>query len=42
MAILSEDELIKTPISFHEKVLTVLNEWEGYAEKCEALPCVKK
>jgi len=39
---MTDDELIKTPLSFHEKVLTVLNEWEGFAEKAENLPCVKK
>lgn len=42
MSELSDDEIVKTPMSVHGKVLTVLNEWEGYAEKAEKLPCVQQ
>jgi hypothetical protein len=39
---LTIDEIRKTPMSVHGKVLTVLNEWEGWADKADNLPCVKK
>ncbi len=42
MAELTDQEMTKTPMTVHEKVLTVLNEWEGWAEKAEGLPCVEK
>lgn len=41
MAEMTNDEIRQTPMSVHEKVLIVLNEWEGWADKVEKLPCVK-
>lgn len=42
MEALTNDEMVKTPMTVHGKVLSVLNEWEGFADKVENLPCVKK
>lgn len=39
---MNDEEIRKTPLSVHGKVLTVLNEWEGWADKVDFLPCVKK
>jgi hypothetical protein len=42
LAAISDEELIKAPPSLWEKVLIFGNEWEGWAEKAENLPCVTK
>jgi hypothetical protein len=42
LAAITDDELVKTPGSVWEKVLIFGNEWEGWAEKAEGLPCVEK
>lgn len=42
MAELTGQEIEQTPMPVHEKVLMALNEWEGWADKAEALPCVQK
>jgi hypothetical protein len=42
MELWTEAEFVQTPLSFHKKVLNVLAEWEGWANKVDNLPCVKR
>ena len=39
---MSDKEFFETPLSVHEKVLNYMNDVEGFCDKIDLLPCVKK
>ena len=42
MAEFTNEEMKAIPLTAHEKILDYGFEWEGWATKIEALPCVEK